>query len=149
MVHIWISSESSLCPVAGPDWSSPSAFTAPRGRHYGPVGGVFESFDREKGVDDLALGHLQPLLLHVWGSDRSHHGGDLPGRLTTQWGEQRRAFTSTISRPRPLCDEPNIPSATIPKLTFFSFFAGPLPVTVLSVYGWSFKVELLVLPLNF
>lgn len=65
---------------------------------------------------DLALGHPHPSCSL---SDRSHHMGDLPGGLTTQWGGQRQAFTSTISRLQSLDDTTKYPSTTTPKLFFF------------------------------
>jgi len=55
---------------------------------------------------DVALGHPHPSCSLF---DGSHHTGDLPGRLTTQWADQRRAFTGTISRLQSLCVEPPAP----------------------------------------
>lgn len=94
---------------------------------------------------DVALGHPHP---SCFSSDRTHHIEDLPGRLTSQWDDQRRPFTSTISRLRSLYDKPpaslRTPSAATPRtpVRFSLFFLSTTPPCVSSglILLWWFKM---------
>lgn len=116
-------------------------------RHWGVVlwGCHSNLFEGKIEWADVALGHPHPPAPFLCSSDRSHHTGDLPGRLTSQWDDQRRAFTSTISRLQSLYDKPptttNIPLIPPPDSVFVPLFflstTPPCVTTVLLLLCWS------------
>lgn len=78
----------------------------------------------EKGRRGCSIRSSPPLLVP---SDRTHLTGDLPGRLTTQWVDQRRAFTSSISRLQSLYHKPPqiSPQQHPHTLPLFSLYTSP------------------------
>lgn len=98
-------------------WPALYVSTAPRGLHYGPVGVSLNPLRGERGGRWFSIRSSLPLLLALWGSLTGLIiQGDLPGRLTTQWADQREAFTSTISWPLSLFNKPPTPPIYPPLL---------------------------------
>lgn len=136
-------------PASSPDWPDPSAATAPRGCHYGPVGVSLKPLTGEKGGSRCSIRSSPPLLLPLWGSLT---GLIIQGTCRADWQLNEPTIAGLLQAPFhgfSLCmtnppTPPNIPCATSPKLPFslsLSFFlfistAEVCLTSVLSLLEW-------------